>query len=269
MTEIVQSKARAIRCHIVEMVGKAGSGHPGGSLSCADILAVLYFGGVLRVNPQEPRWPDRDRLVLSKGHAAPALYAVLAEKGFFGLDQLLTLREYGSILQGHPDCRKAPGVDVSTGSLGQGLSQAVGIALAGRLDKKDYKVWAILGDGECQEGQIWEAAMSASHYKLGNLTAIVDHNHLQIDGPVQRVMSVEPIGAKFEAFGWRVVSVDGHDVPGLLTTFSDIPFHGQKPTAIIAETVKGKGVSFMEGAAGWHGKAPKGEELEKALSELK
>ncbi len=270
MTEtLVRSKALAIRRHIIEMVGKAGSGHPGGSLSCTDMLAALYFGDILKVKPENPHWPDRDRLVLSKGHAAPALYAALAEKGFFDTQELLTLRERGSILQGHPDCLKVPGVDVSTGSLGQGLSQAVGIALSGKLDKKDFFVWAILGDGECQEGQIWEAAMSASHYKLGNLVAIIDHNGLQIDGPVGTVMCVEPIGAKFSAFGWKVLDADGHDIPMLLNMFSSIDRRSEKPTAIIAKTTKGKGVSFMEGVAGWHGKAPKGHELEQALIELK
>ncbi len=270
MTEtLVQSKALKIRRHIIEMVGKAGSGHPGGSLSCTDILAALYFGGIIKVKPDDPNWPDRDRLVLSKGHAAPALYAVLAERGFFDTKELLTLRQRGSILQGHPDCLRVPGVDASTGSLGQGLSQAVGMALSGKLDEKDFTVWAILGDGECQEGQIWEAAMSASHYKLGNLVAVVDHNGLQIDGPVGKVMCVEPIGAKFRAFGWEVLDVDGHDIPMLLNTFSAIDSRKEKPTAVIARTTKGKGVSFMENVAGWHGKAPKGHELEQALTELR
>jgi len=264
--EYVEEMASRLRYHIIRMVGAAGSGHPGGSLSSSDIVAALYFGGILRVDPRNPLWSDRDRFVLSKGHAAPVLYAALAEKGFFPVDVLLTLRKMGSPLQGHPDCKKVAGVEVSTGSLGQGLSLAVGMALAGRLDKKDYKVWALLGDGECQEGQVWEAAMSAAHYKLDNLRVIVDHNHLQIDGPVEKVMSVEPIAEKFSAFGWETVSVDGHSVRELLEAFRR-PSAG-KPLAIIAETVKGKGVKFMEGVAGWHGKAPQGEELDRALAEV-
>lgn len=264
----VEQKARAIRKHVIEMVGRAGSGHPGGSLSCADILAALYFGGILRVDPANPAWPDRDRFVLSKGHAAPALYAALAERGFFPVSELETLRQLGSRLQGHPDCRKTPGVDASTGSLGQGLSVAVGMALAGKLDGRNYHVWAILGDGECQEGQIWEAAMSASHYRLGNLTAVIDHNKLQIDGLVTRVMSPEPIAAKFEAFGWETRVVDGHDARKLLCLFKKACEPRERPMAIIALTVKGKGVSFMEGVAEWHGKAPKGTQLEKALQDL-
>ncbi len=265
--KLVEEKAHALRRHVVEMVGKAGSGHPGGSLSSSDIVAALYFGDVLHVDPKNPAWPDRDRFVLSKGHAAPVLYAALAERGFFPVETLLTLRQLGSILQGHPDAKKVPGIEASTGSLGQGLSIAVGMALAGKLDKKAYHVWALLGDGECEEGQVWEAAMCAHHYKLDNLTAIVDHNHLQIDGPVDKVMSPEPIADKFRAFGWDTVSVDGHSVPDLLKTFKQDAEAG-KPRCIVAETVKGKGVSFMEGMASWHGKAPKGEELDKALAEL-
>ncbi len=264
----VKDKARAIRRHIIEMVGKAGSGHPGGSLSVTDILSVLYFGGVLNVDPKNPKWPDRDRVVLSKGHAAPALYAALAEKGFYDTEILTTLRDLGSCLQGHPDCRRTLGVDASTGSLGQGLSIAVGMALSARLDRKDFRVWAILGDGECQEGQVWEAAMAASHYKLGNLVAVVDHNGLQIDGPITDVMSPEPISEKFESFGFDVRVVDGNSVEELLSLFASLPKDGQKPVCVVADTVKGKGVKFMEGVAGWHGKAPKGEELERALTEL-
>ncbi|MGE5579883.1 MAG: transketolase [Bacillota bacterium] len=263
----VERIAHTLRRHVVEMVGKAGSGHPGGSLSAADIMAVLYFGDVLKVDPANPAWPDRDRFVLSKGHAAPILYAALAERGFFPVEILPTLRQLGSILQGHPDARKVPGVEVSTGSLGQGLSLAVGMALAGKIDRKSYRVWALVGDGESEEGQIWEAAMSAAHYKLDNLTAIVDHNHLQIDGPVCEVMTPEPMADKWRAFGWDVVEVDGHNVRDLLTAFKAPPVQG-KPRAIIAETVKGKGVSYMEGLAAWHGKAPKGEELDRALAEL-
>ena len=265
----VEAKADLLRYRIVEMVGKAGSGHPGGSLSSSDILAVLYFGGVLRIDPQNPLRPDRDRLVLSKGHAAPALYAALAERGFFPVETLLTLRQMGSILQGHPDAKKTPGVEASTGSLGQGLSVGVGMALAGKLDKRDYRVWVLLGDGECEEGQVWEAAMAAAHYRLDNLTAIIDHNRLQIDGPVEKVMSPEPIGEKFKAFGWDVRTVDGHNVAELMRVFKEPPGAQGKPRAIVAETTKGKGVSFMEGTAAWHGRAPKGEELQRAVAELK
>jgi len=264
----VKDMAKVVRRHVIEMIGEAGSGHPGGSLSVTDILSVLYFGGVLRVDPKNPSWPERDRLVLSKGHSAPALYAVLAEKGFFDKGILPTLRKLGSPLQGHPDCRKTPGVDASTGSLGQGLSIAVGMALAARLDGRDSRVWAILGDGECEEGQVWEAAMAASHYKLGNLVAVVDHNGLQIDGPVAEVMSPEPISAKFQSFGFEVHVVDGHDVEGLLRLFTSLPRNGERPICVVADTIKGKGVGFMEGAVGWHGKAPKGEELVRALTEL-
>lgn len=264
----IEGRARAIRRHIIEMVGKAGSGHPGGSLSSSDILATLYFGGFLRLKPEDPLWPERDRFILSKGHAAPALYAALAERGFFGKDVLLTLREFGSILQGHPDCRKTPGVEVSTGSLGQGLSMGVGMALAGKLDGKGYRVWVLLGDGECQEGQVWEAAMAASHYRLDNLTAIVDHNHLQIDGRIEEVMSPEPIAQKFSAFGWEVFEANGHDIQNLVNVFRKAATVRGKPSAVIADTVKGRGVSFMENQKEWHGKAPKGEELERALKEL-
>lgn len=266
--ERIREMAGRMRRHIVEMVGKAGSGHPGGSLSSCDIVAALYFGGVLKVDPDNPLWPDRDRFVLSKGHAAPVLYAALAERGFFPTDVLLTLRKMGSPLQGHPDCRKVAGVEASTGSLGQGLSISVGMALAAKLDKKEYRVWTLLGDGECEEGQVWEAAMAASHYKLDNLCAVVDNNHLQIDGPVSKVMSPEPLVDKFRAFGWDVLAVDGHDVNDLLSAFSAPQAGKGKPLAIIAETVKGKGVTFMEGVAGWHGKAPAGEELDRALAEL-
>jgi transketolase len=262
----IEEMARRLRYHIIQMVGKAGSGHPGGSLSSADIVAALYFGNILRVDPINPLWSERDRFVLSKGHAAPLLYAALAEKGFFPVEVLLTLRKLGSPLQGHPDCRKVSGVEVSTGSLGQGLSLAVGMALAGKMDKRDYKVWALLGDGECQEGQVWEAAMAAAHYKLDNLRAIVDHNHLQIDGPLEKVMSVKSLSDKFLAFGWEVVCVDGHSIHELLEAYRR-PSTGN-PLAIIAETLKGKGVKFMEGVAGWHGKAPQGEELDRALSEV-
>lgn len=268
LTRFIEEKARQIRIDIVKMTAKAGSGHPGGSLSAADIIATLYFGGVLRVKPDEPSWPDRDRFVLSKGHAAPALYSALARRGFFPVEWLDTLRQLGSPLQGHPDCRKVPGVEVSTGSLGQGLSVAVGMALAGKLDGKDYNVWVLLGDGECQEGQVWEAAMAASHYKLDNLIAIVDHNGLQIDGWVKDVMNIEPIDDKFRSFGWHVFRVDGHKVDLLIDVFNEALAVRGKPKVVVADTVKGKGVAFMEGDKDWHGKAPNARQLEEALKQL-
>ncbi|SFR03610.1 transketolase [Desulfoscipio geothermicus] len=263
----LQDKARQIRRHIVSMVGAAGSGHPGGSLSAADIVTALYFD-VMRIDPQRPDWPERDRFVLSKGHAAPVLYAALAERGYFPVEQLQTLRKLGSPLQGHPDMRKVPGVEMSTGSLGQGLSAAGGMALAGKLDGRDYRVFALLGDGEIQEGQIWEAAMAAAHYKLDNLTAILDHNGLQIDGPVGEVMSPEPVAEKWRAFGWDVQEIDGHDMEQVLGAVTRAGEVRGKPSIVIANTVKGKGVSFMENEVGWHGSAPKPEQVEQALAEL-
>ncbi len=265
---LIKEKARDIRINVIKMTCKAGSGHPGGSLSCADILSTLYFGRVLDVKPDDPLWPDRDRFILSKGHAAPALYAALAEKGFFSKDLLPTLRQLGSPLQGHPDCRKVPGVEVSTGSLGQGLSMGVGMALAGKLDKKQYRVWVLLGDGECQEGQVWEAAMAACHYKLDNLTAVVDHNHLQIDGRIEDIMCPEPLSEKFRAFGWNVLSANGHSPLELLSAFEKASAEEGRPSVVIAETVKGKGVSFMENKKEWHGKAPTAEEAVRAIEEL-
>jgi len=263
----LEETARRVRRHIVAMVGRAGSGHPGGSLSAADILTVLYFR-VLRLDPARPDWPDRDRFVLSKGHAAPALYAVLAERGFFPVEELGTLRRLGSRLQGHPDMKSTPGVEASTGSLGQGLSFAVGLALGGRLDGASWRVYALLGDGEVQEGQIWEAAMAAAHYRLDNLTAILDYNGLQIDGPVEKVMGIAPVADKWRAFGWHVLEVDGHDLPALVHALEEARATRGRPTIIVARTVKGRGVSFMENRAEWHGKAPAGPELEEALEEL-
>ncbi|WP_177224003.1 transketolase [Neomoorella thermoacetica] len=259
--------ARRIRRDIVRMVGAAGSGHPGGSLSAVEIMTALYFK-VMRLDPERPDWPERDRFVLSKGHAAPVLYAALAERGFFAVDKLDTLRRLGSPLQGHPDRKSLPGVEVSTGSLGHGLAVANGMALAGRLDGRDYRVYVLLGDGELEEGMVWEGAMAAAHYRLDNLTAIVDHNHLQIDGRVEEVMSPEPVADKFRAFGWEVMTIDGHDFGQILDALERAREVKGKPTVIIAETIKGKGVSFMENQAGWHGKAPKPEEVEKALAEL-
>jgi transketolase len=247
------------------MITGAASGHPGGSLSAVEIVVALYFG-VMRIEPSNPGWPDRDRFVLSKGHAAPLLYAVLAERGYFGMEALRTLRNLGG-LQGHP-CHQTPGVDASTGSLGQGLAIANGMALAGRLDDKDYRVYALLGDGETQEGMVWEAAMAAAHYRLGNLTAIVDHNRLQIDGAIAEVMSPEPLPEKWAAFGWNVQVVDGHDFTQILEALSSAAKQQDQPQVIIAETVKGKGVSFMENQVKWHGSAPSREQLQAALSEL-
>jgi len=265
--EELKNKAREIRKHIIKMLGKAGSGHPGGSLSAADIVTTLYFHE-LRLDPARPDWPDRDRFVLSKGHAAPVLYAALAERGFFPVEELMTLRRLGSRLQGHPDMRKLPGVEMSTGSLGQGLAAANGMALAARLDKKDYRVYVLLGDGELDEGMVWEAAMAAAHYKLDNLVAFVDHNGLQIDGPIVEVMSPEPVADKWRAFGWHVINIDGHDIKQIMGALAEAKTVKGKPTMIVAETVKGKGVSFMENQVGWHGVAPKPDEVEQALAEL-
>jgi len=263
----IQSKARKLRREVIRMVGTAGSGHPGGALSAADMVACLYFWE-MRYDPQNPDWPDRDRFVLSKGHAAPILYAVLAETGFFPQEKLGSLRRLGSPLQGHPDMRKLPGVEASTGSLGQGIGWAVGMALAAKLDRRDSRVYALLGDGELEEGMVWEAVMAASHYRLGNLLAFIDNNGLQIDGPLCDVMSVEPIGDKFRAFGWETREIDGHDIGAILSTLNEARQVKDRPFAIIARTVKGKGCSFMEGQVDWHGKAPTQDELERALREF-
>lgn len=252
---------------MVRMIGEAGSGHPGGSLSCADVLVALYFR-VLRVDPGRPDWPDRDRFVLSKGHACPALYAVLAERGFFPVEDLWTLRRLGSPLQGHPDMRKTPGVEASTGSLGQGLSIGLGMALAARLDGAAWRVYVMLGDGEIQEGQVWEAAMAAAHYRVDNLTAILDWNGLQIDGPNDEVMSIQPVAEKWRAFGWEVGEVDGHRFPEILQALRWARSVRGRPAIVLARTVKGRGVSFMEGQVDWHGKAPSPSQLEQALAEL-
>ena len=264
---MLEGKANLIRKHAISMIHRAGSGHPGGSLSAADILATLYFD-IMRHDPERPDWPDRDRLVLSKGHAAPALYAALAEAGYFPVDELLTLRQLGSRLQGHPSMRHLPGVDMSTGSLGQGLSAAVGMALGGKLDRKDHYVYVIIGDGETQEGNIWEAAMSAAHYKLDHLIAFLDRNRLQIDGRTSQVMSIAPVKEKWEAFGWNVVLVNGHDIAEIIRGVEEVKRSEGKPSIIIAHTVKGKGVSFMEGSLNFHGKAPNDEQYEIAMREL-
>ena len=259
--------AAKVRMHVIDEVYSAASGHPGGSLSCTDILTALYFRE-MRVDPKQPLWEDRDRFVLSKGHCSPALYAVLAEKGFFPKEDLLTFRKIDSYLEGHPSMRSVPGVDMSTGSLGQGISAAVGMAMAGKLDKKDYRVYAILGDGELQEGQVWEASMAAAHYKLDNLTAFLDYNGLQIDGKITDVMSPEPVAGKFESFGWNVLKVDGHDIEKIIETINQAKDTKGKPTIIIATTIKGKGVSFMENQASWHGTAPNKEQRDQAIAEL-
>ena len=263
----LQSIAKVIRRDIVTMLGEAGSGHPGGSLSAADILTTLYFE-VMRINPEQPKWPERDRFVLSKGHAAPVLYAALAERGYFEPAELKTLRKLGSRLQGHPDMKKLAGVDMSTGSLGQGLSAANGMALAGKFDKMDYRVYVLLGDGEIQEGQVWEAAMLASHYKLDNLTAFLDYNGLQIDGPTEEVMSPGSLADKWRAFGWHVLEIDGHDIKQILESVEKAKETTGQPTLVLAHTVKGKGVTFMENQVGWHGKAPSEEQVQQALAEL-
>ena len=263
----LQRKAAIIRKHIIDEVYSAASGHPGGSLSCADILTVLYFTE-MKIDPQNPHWEDRDRFVLSKGHCAPALYAALAERGFFPVEDLVKFRSHDSYLEGHPSMKSVPGVDMSTGSLGQGISAAVGMAMAGKLDRKDYRVYAVLGDGELQEGQVWEACMAAAHYKLDNLAAFLDHNGLQIDGNITDVMSPEPVTEKFKAFGWNVINIDGNDISQIMDALREAKEVKGKPTMIVADTTKGKGVSFMENQAGWHGSAPNKEQRDQAIAEL-
>ena len=260
-------KARRIRINALKAIHAAKSGHPGGSLSSADILATLYFGE-LNIDPKNPKMADRDKFVLSKGHAVPALYAALGERGFYEVSEIMTLRQVGSKFQGHPNMNKVPGIEMSTGSLGQGFSAAVGMAIAGKIDKNPGRVYALTGDGELQEGIVWEAAMQAAHRKLDNLVAIVDLNGLQIDGKVSDVKCVCPVDEKFRSFGWNVISVDGHNFEELTTAFDEAKKCGGVPTAIIAHTHKGKGVSFMEDNAGWHGKAPSDEELAAAIEEL-
>ena len=263
----LEKMANEIRKDIVTAVHSAKSGHPGGSLSSADIFTYLYFEE-MNVDPANPKWEDRDRFVLSKGHVAPGLYSTLAEKGYFPKEDLKTLRHTGSYLQGHPDMKHIPGIDMSSGSLGQGVSVAVGMAAAGKYDKKDYRVYTLTGDGEIQEGQIWEAAMWAGHRKLDNLVVIVDNNTLQIDGSIEDVCSPYPIDKKFEAFNFHVINIDGNDFDQIRAAFKEARETKGMPTAIIAKTVKGKGVSFMENAAGWHGKAPNDEEYEIAMADL-
>ncbi len=260
--------ATKVRMGVVEGVYNAKAGHPGGSLSVADTLTYLYMNR-MNVDPANPEMADRDRLVLSKGHTAPALYACLAYRGFFPVEELKTLRKIDSRLQGHPVRGKVPGVDMSTGSLGQGISAACGMALSGKISNDTYKVYAVLGDGEIQEGQVWEAAMFAAHYQLDNLVAVVDNNGLQIDGKIGDVMSPYPIDEKFAAFGWHVITINGHDFDEIEKAFNEAETVLNKPTVIIQRSTKGKGVSFMENQCGWHGKAPNDEEYAKAMDELK
>jgi transketolase len=263
----LEAMAKQLRRHVITMIATAGSGHPGGSLSAADIITALYFN-VMHHDPKNPQWPERDRFVLSKGHAAPILYAALAECGYFPVEELSTLRKLGSRLQGHTDRTLTPGVEMSAGSLGQGLSYGIGMALSGRLDGKDYRVYVLIGDGECDEGQVWEAAMFAPHHKMDNITAIVDHNDLQLDGRVCDIMGLEPLADKWRAFNWNVLEINGHDMKQILQALKKAGETKEKPTVIIAHTIKGKGVSFMEGNVDFHGKAPSPQETEQALKEL-
>ena len=260
--------AEKLRLDMVDSLHEAGSGHPGGSLSIAEIMSVLYFHE-MNLDPSNPQWAERDRFVLSKGHAAPAYYAALAERGFFDVALLKTLRKIDSILQGHPDCKKVPGVDISTGSLGQGISVACGMACAAKKKGSPARVYCVLGDGEIQEGQVWEAAMFAAHYGLDNLTAIVDNNGLQIDGPITEVCSPEPITDKFAAFGWHVITMDAHDFQDIERAFNEAEKISGKPVVIVQKSVKGKGVSFMENQCSWHGTAPNQEQYEQAMTELR
>lgn len=263
----LQQAALKIRLGILEEVFSASSGHPGGSLSIADILSYLFFKE-MRIDPKNPQWEDRDRFVLSKGHTAPALYAALANRGYFEVSELKGFRNASSFLQGHPDMKHTPGIDMTTGSLGLGISAACGMALSGKISDKDYRVYAILGDGETEEGQVWEAAMFAAHYKLDNLCIFVDFNGLQIDGPIVDVIDPTPIDKKFEAFNWNVVTIDAHNFDEIEAAVEAAKACKGKPTAIIAKSVKGKGVSFMENKVGWHGKAPNAEEYEQAVAEI-
>ena len=263
----LEEKAKQVRRGIIEAVYSNQSGHPGGSLSVADIMTVLYFNE-MNINPENPNWEDRDRLVLSKGHCAPALYSCLANRGYFDVEELKTFRNINSRLQGHPDKNKVPGVDMTTGSLGQGLSSANGMAIAGKMDNKNYRVYCVLGDGEIEEGQVWEAAMAANKYKLDNLCVIIDNNNLQIDGTIEEVMSSYPIDKKFRSFGFEIIKIDGHNIDEILKAFEVARNIKGKPTCIIAKTIKGKGISFMENQVGWHGKAPNEEQYKQAIEEL-
>lgn len=266
--EDLKKMAATIRCDIIDMICTAKAGHPGGSLSAADIVTALYFR-LMRLDPQNPGWPDRDRFILSKGHACPVWYAALAERGFFDKSHLGTLRQLDSILQGHPTMNKTPGIDMTAGSLGHGLSAGLGMALSGKLRKKQYHVWVIVGDGESQEGSIWEAAMAAAKWKLDNLTAILDYNNLQNDYAVDEVMPIEPVADKWQAFGWNVMEIDGHNMEQVVEALEGAKTFKGMPTMIIANTVKGKGVSFMENVCEWHGKAPAQDEADQALEEIR
>lgn len=263
----LQEKAKEVRKGIIETVYSNKSGHPGGSLSIADIMTVLYFNQ-MNIDEKNPKWEDRDRLVLSKGHCSPALYSCLANRGFFDVEKLKTFRNINSNLQGHPDMNKVPGVDISSGSLGQGLSCANGMAIAGKMDNKNYRVYCILGDGEIEEGQVWEAAMASNKYKLDNLCVIVDNNNLQIDGTIEEVMSSYPIDEKFKSFGFQVINIDGHNIQEIIDAFDVAKNVKDKPTCIIAKTIKGKGVSYMENDVKWHGIAPNEEQYQLAMKEL-
>ena len=263
----LQEKAKEVRKGIIEAVYSNKSGHPGGSLSIADIMTVLYFNQ-MNIDEKNPKWEDRDRLVLSKGHCSPALYSCLANRGFFDVEKLKTFRNINSNLQGHPDMNKVPGVDISSGSLGQGLSCANGMAIAGKMDNKNYRVYCILGDGEIEEGQVWEAAMASNKYKLDNLCVIVDNNNLQIDGTIEEVMSSYPIDEKFKSFGFQVINIDGHNIQEIIDAFDVAKNVEDKPTCIIAKTIKGKGVSYMENDVKWHGIAPNEEQYQLAMKEL-
>ena len=266
--EELEAMAVTIRCDIIEMIATANAGHPGGSLSAADVVTALYFR-VMRIDPTRLDWPDRDRFILSKGHACPVWYAALAERGYFDRSHLNTLRQMNSILQGHPDMKRTPGIDMTAGSLGHGLSAGVGIALSGKLRKKDYHVWVVVGDGESQEGSVWEAAMASAKWKLDNLTAILDHNNLQNDDCVAVEMPIEPVADKWRAFGWHVIEIDGHNMTEIVEALEGAKTFKGMPTIIIAQTIKGKGVSFMENVVDWHGKAPCREEAEQALEEIR
>jgi len=266
--EELEKMAVIIRCDIIDMICTAAAGHPGGSLSAADVVTALYFR-IMRLDPQNPDWPDRDRFILSKGHACPVWYAALAERGYFDRSHLKTLRQMGSILQGHPDMRKTPGIDMTAGSLGHGLSAGLGMALSGKLQQKDYHVFVIIGDGESQEGSIWEASMAAPNFKLDNLTAILDYNHLQNDYSVDDIMPIHPAVDKWQAFGWHVIDIDGHDMAQVVAALEEAKSHKGKPTMIVANTVKGKGVSYMENVCEWHGRAPCQEEADQAIEELR
>jgi transketolase len=266
-TAELKEMAKKLRRHVITMIAAAGSGHPGGSLSAADIITALYFK-ILRYKPENPEWSHRDRFILSKGHAAPILYAALAEAGYFSVAELATLRRLDSRLQGHTDRNLTPGVEMSAGSLGIGLSFSIGVALAARLDSKTYRTYVLLSDGECEEGQTWEAALAAAHFNLDNLTAVIDCNGMQLSGWTRDIMNLEPLISKWQAFGWHVIDIDGHDLDQILAAFPEAEKTKGKPTVIIARTTKGKGVSFMENNITFHGKAPTREEAERALKEL-